>query len=146
VTSRPAALAARRGLSLIEVLVALVIFLMSFAAIGALIDFGSKRARAATMTTLGTRLALSKLAEVEAGLTPVNSPDSGTCEGEPDWTYDIEPGGQLALNTYPVTVRVSSTVDGRPFSVSLTQVIFDPAFQGKAAAIAKPTDASTGGP
>ena len=133
----------RAGLSLLEVLVALAIFLISLASIAGLVDFGAERAQAASMTTLGTRLAQAKLAEIEAGVSPPNSSESGTFEDEPDWTFAVEPGAALAANTYPVTVRVSREMGGRHYEVVLTQVIFDPAFQGKAAAITKPTDSST---
>ena len=129
----------RAGLSLLEVLVALAIFLMSLAAIAGLVDFGAERAQSAAMTTLGTRLAQSKLAEVEAGLTPPNSSESGTFEDEPDWTYALESGAALAANTYPVTVTVTRQMGGRRYEVALTQIVFDPAFQGTAAAVVKPT-------
>lgn len=132
----------RAGLSLLEVLVALAIFLISLAAVAGLVDFGAERAQAASMTTLGTRLAQAKLAEIEAGVSPPNSSESGTFEDEPDWTFAVEPGAALAANTYPVTVRVSREMGGRHYEVVLTQVIFDPAFQGKAAAITKPTDST----
>ena len=132
----------RAGLSLLEVLVALAIFLISLASIAGLVDFGAERAQAASMTTLGTRLAQAKLAEIEAGVSPPNSSESGTFEDEPDWTFAVEPGAALAANTYPVTVRVSREMGGRQYEVVLTQVIFDPAFQGKAAAITKPTDST----
>lgn len=125
---------------------ALAIFLISLAAIAGLVDFGSERAQAAAMTTLGTRLAQSKLAEVEAGVTPPTAAETGTFEDEPDWNYSVEPGAALAANTYPVTVRAYRDVGGRHYEVSLTQVIFDPAYIGKAAAVTKPTtDATTSG-
>ena len=133
----------RPGLSLLEVLVALAIFLIALAAIAGLVDFGAERAQAASMTTLGTRLAQAKLAEIEAGVSPPNSSESGTFEDEPDWTYTVEPGAALAANTYPVTVTVRREMGGRRYEVVLTQVVFDPAYQGKAAAITKPTDSTT---
>ena len=57
----------RRGMTLLEVLLALAIFLLSLGAILSLIDFGVERGRAAAMQSTGTRLASSKLAEAEAG-------------------------------------------------------------------------------
>ena len=132
----------RSGLSLLEVLVALAIFLISLAAIAGLVDFGAERAQAAAMTTLGTRLAQGKLAEVEAGLTPPGSSESGTFDDEPDWTYTLESGAALAANTYPVTVTVRRELGGRKYEVVLTQVVFDPAFMGNAAAVVKPAAAT----
>ncbi|MGL6073661.1 MAG: type IV pilus modification PilV family protein [Fimbriiglobus sp.] len=135
----------RPGLSLLEVLVAMTIFLISLAAIASLVDFGADRSMAASMTTLGTRLAQSKLAEIEAGAIPPNTSETGTFEDEPDWSYSLEPGTELAANTYPVTIRVSREVAGRKYEVVLTQIIFDPAQQGKAAAATKPEPSTTGG-
>jgi len=133
----------RSGLSILEVLVSMAIFLISLAAIASLVDVGSERAMAASMTNLGTRLAQSKLAEIEAGLTAPGSAESGTFEDEPDWTYSVEPGTALAANTYPVTVTVSRDFGGRKYEVVLTQVIFDAAFQGKGTAAVKPTAETT---
>jgi general secretion pathway protein I len=135
----------RAGLSLLEVLVAMTIFLIALGAIAGLVDFGAERSLAATMTTLGTRLAQGKLAEIEAGLTAPNSSEQGNFEDEPEWSYSLEPGAQLAPNTYPVTVRVSRELGGRKYEVVLTQIIFDPAMQGKANAATKPTTTTTGG-
>lgn len=122
----------------------MAIFLISLAAIASLVDVGSERAMAASMTNLGTRLAQSKLAEIEAGLTSPASAESGTFEDEPDWTYSVEPGTALAANTYPVTVRVTRETGGKKYEVVITQVIFDPAYMGKGTAATKPTAAASG--
>jgi general secretion pathway protein I len=135
----------RSGLSLLEVLVAMTIFLMSVVAIASLVDFGADRSMAASMTTLGTRLAQSKLAEIEAGLIAPNSSENGTFEDEPDWNYSLEPGAELAASTYPVTIRVWREAGGRTYEVTLTQIIFDPAQQGKAGPATKPTASDTTG-
>ena len=136
--------ARRAGLSLLEVLVSMAIFLIALGAIASLVDVGSERAMSASMTNLGTRLAQSKLAEIEAGLTSPSSAESGSFEDEPDWTYSVEPGAALAANTYPVTVRCTRELNGRKHEVVLTQVIFDPALQGKGAAATKPTATTAG--
>jgi Tfp pilus assembly protein PilV len=133
----------RQGLSILEVLVSMAIFLLSLVAIASLVDFGAERATAAAMTNLGTRLAQAKLAELEAGVVPPSTSETGTFEDEPEWTYALEPGAPLAANTIPVTIRVSREYGGRTYEVVLTQVIFDPAFQGKAMMATKP-NAETG--
>ena len=57
----------RSGLSLIEVILSLAIFMMSLAAIGQLVTMGSDRGLDARFTMRGTRLAESKMAEIEVG-------------------------------------------------------------------------------
>ena len=61
--------APRRGLTLIEVLLALVILVLSLGAISQLVGVGTDRANDARAQIHGTRLAQSKMAEVEAGIT-----------------------------------------------------------------------------
>ena len=129
----------RPGLSLLEVLVSLAIFLLSLVAIASLVDFGSERAMAAAMQTAGVRLAQSKLAEVEAGVISASTSDNGMFEDEPEWNYSVEPGSATIPNVYPVTVRVWREVAGRRYEVVLTQMIYDPAQMGKAAAATPPT-------
>jgi hypothetical protein len=140
-TRRPAR---RAGISLLEVLLSLAIFLLSLAAIAALVDFGSDRSTAAAMQSTGTRLAQSKLAEVEAGAVSVTSPSDGQFDLEPDWSWAVEPGPATVPNVYPVTVRVWREFGGRRYEVSLTQMIYDPAQMGPAVQ-AQPPQTTTSG-
>ena len=61
----------RPGLTLLEVLVALAIFLLSFAAISQLVTTAGHRALEARRKEEAARLARSKLAEVFAGAVPL---------------------------------------------------------------------------
>jgi general secretion pathway protein I len=127
----------RRGISLLEVLLAMAIFLMSLAAIGQLVDMGSNDALAATAQAAGTRLAQSKLAEVEAGAI------SGTCDTEPEWSWTIASEATEVTSVYAVTATLTRTVRGRAVTVTLTQMIMDPQAMGGAEEAQKPT-ATTG--
>jgi general secretion pathway protein I len=135
--------ARRPGLSLLEVLLALAIFLLALAAIGGLVNYGSERAMAASLQAAGTRLAQSKLAEVEAGVIPVSTGGTGTFDEEPDWNWSVEPGSTSVPNVYPVTVRVWRDVGGQHYEVVLTQMVFDPTQMGQATP-AQPPQTSTG--
>ncbi len=137
--------ARRPGLSLIEVLLALVIFLLSLVAIGGLVDFGSQRGEAAAMTAAGTRLAQAKMAEVEAGSVSVSTSSQGTFDYEPDWNWSVEPGSSTVPNVYPVTVRVWRDVSGRHYEISLTEMVFDPTQMGTAAAAQSQSSQTTTG-
>jgi hypothetical protein len=127
----------------LEVLLSLAIFLMSLAAIGALVDFGQSQSAYANMQTTGTRLAQSKLAEVEAGAVSPSSGGEGAFEDEPDWSWAVEPGQATVPNVYPVTVRVWRDYRGQRFEVALTQMVYDPAQMGNAAPATPPTTTTT---
>jgi general secretion pathway protein I len=133
----------RPGLSLLEVLLALAIFLMSLVAIGGLIDFGSDQGMAASMQAAGTRLAQSKLAEVEAGAIDVASGGSGTFDDEPEWNWSVESTPTPYPNTYDVTVRVWRETSRR-YEVTISQTVFDPAQMGNGSEAQPPTATSSG--
>lgn len=127
-------------MSLIEVLVALTILLMSMVAIGRLVDIGTDHGVAARMHVRGSRLAQAKLAEVEAGVVGVEG-GSGQFETDPDWSWTVEAEPQGPPGLYKVTVTVSKDDRGRPFEVTLAQMVFDPSRTGSAAQAEKPTEA-----
>ena len=117
----------RPGMTLLEVLLALAIFLLSLGAILSLIDFGAERGRAAAMQSTGTRLASSKLAEAEAGALDCKTATSGTFEEEPNWSYQLDSSSGEAAGLYLVTVTCKRTIGGREYKVTLAQYILDPA-------------------
>jgi len=124
---------ARPGLSLLEVLLALAILLLSMVAIGRLVDIGSDRSMDARLNTRGARLAQAKLAEVEAGVIPLDSTASGSFDDDPGWTWTVEPTAQGAPNLYAVTVKVTREQSGKTYEATLTQLLYDPAKIGSAA-------------
>jgi hypothetical protein len=137
----------RRGLSLIEVILSLTILILAIVAINRLVDIGTDRANEARLYTRGTRLAQSKMAEVEAGLASVSSETDGQFDGEDAaWAFKVIPAPAGPPNLYTVTVRVSRDVQGRQFEIVLTQMIFDPTLMGSAAQAEQPatTDGTTG--
>lgn len=138
----------RRGLSLIEVLLAMTIFLLSLVAISSLVDMGSTREYEARLQTRGARLALSKLADFESGIESLESAATeGTFESSDDagwsWTAEVNPQGPPYL--YLVSITVTRDVKGVPFSLTLSQMIFDPAYLGTAGEAARPDASGTGG-
>ncbi len=130
---------ARPGLTLIEVILALAIMLLSLVAISQLVGIGSDRASEAQYQTRGTRLAQAKMAEVEAGAVPVSTGGSGSFEEDPGWSWTVETEPQGAPNLYVVTVKATRDFNGKPFEVSLTQWVFDPLASGTPAQAQKPT-------
>lgn len=134
----------REGLSLLEVLLAMAIFLFSMVAIAGLVDFGSTRGQQAAMQNAGTRLAKSKLAEVEAGVLDVTLNESGTFETEPEWTWTVDSQQTSIPNVYLVTVRVSRDFYGQPYEVTLQQYIFDSTLMGSGVPAQPPSTTGSG--
>jgi type II secretion system protein I len=120
---------ARPGLSLLEVLVALAIFLMSFIAIGRLVTFSTDHALDVQMQSQATQMAQSKLNEVIIGSLPLSS-QSGTIDQDTawNWSVDAEQGDLAALWT--VKVRVWRQVDDHEVESTLTQMVLDPTYRG----------------
>ena len=144
-TRRPAP---RSGMSLIEVLLALAILVLSLVAIGRLVDIGTDRGNEARAYTRGTRLAQAKMAEAEAGMVSLASESDGQFDGDDQvWKFKVTPEPAGPPNLYTVTVRVTRDIQGRPVEVVLAQMIFDPAVTGSAAQAERPatTDGTTGG-
>ena len=129
----------RPGISLLEVLLAMAIFLLALVAIGQLVDMGTDSALDANAQSTATRLAQSKLAEAEAGAIALTGPASGTFDAEPEWSFEAVPTATDATNVYLVTVTVSRQFRNRTFSVSLSQMVLDPQAMGGASEAQKPT-------
>lgn len=143
--ARQTGLAHRPGITLIEVLLGLAIFLMAIVPIGKLVDMGTDHAVETSLQSEGTRLAQSKLAEVEAGVVPVATGGSGTFEDETEWSWTVTSTPASTPNLYSVAVTVSHDYRGRALTVSLSQMVVDPMVMGTGAPIAKPEEESTGG-
>jgi general secretion pathway protein I len=137
---RGASCSARRGVSLIEVLLATAIFLLSIAAIGVLVGVGSDNALDATRTNLCSQLAREKMAELEAGIgdVTISSGGSGTFADRPNYNWEVVSVPASVPNAYDVTVRVWIEL-GRPTEVSLSQILLDPALMNNAAPLTAPT-------
>ena len=121
----------RSGMSLLEVLVALAIFLFSLVAIGQLIDTGARAAIEIDYRSHGAMLAQSKLAEVTAGAVALNSQGNVAFEEDPDWSWSLEAEADSTPGLYKVRVTVSreDKTIGKT-EVSLSQYVLDPKKRG----------------
>ena len=121
----------RRGLSLLEVLVALAIFLMSLVALGQLITLGSDMARDVQWMSRALMLAQSRMAELNVGSLPLTSVSETPCDEDTDfnWSVDAQTGATQGL--YEVTVTISrQRPDGSKFETKLNQFVLDPTIRG----------------
>lgn len=134
----------RRGLSLLEVIVAMAILVIALVAISRLVDIGSQRGLEARAHSRGVQLAQAKMAEVEAGVVPLDGEATGQFENDDFvWTYTVSSTMTGPPNLYNVTVRVTRDLSGRPFEVSLSQLVFDPTMMGSTAQAETPAAATT---
>jgi type II secretory pathway pseudopilin PulG len=130
--------------TLVEVLLALAILLLSLAAIGQLVDMGSDRGVEARFHVRGTRLAQAKLAECEAGVVDVKAGGKGTFDPDDDaWSWVVDSQPDTATNLYRVNVTVSRDNRGKKFEITLSQMVYDPSMMGSAAQAEQPTQTDT---
>ena len=126
--SQPEADSRRPGMTLLEVILAMSIFLSSLVALSRLFNLATDNAMSIQGHSRAARLAESKLAEYVSGVYSVdNGGSSGTFDTEPDWQYTVtaQPDG-TAQNLYAVSV----TVTKGNISTTLTQYVFDPNMRG----------------
>src|SRR4051812_25101061 len=98
----------RPGLSLLEILAATAIFLISIVAIGELMDASTDQALDVQQRSRATRLCQSKLHEFAAGIEQLNGSSSGSFDEDPDfsWSAEIQPDTS-ASNLYRVKLTVT---------------------------------------
>ncbi len=123
---------ARAGLTLLEVLVAMAIFLVALAGISQLVQLGADRAVETQYHAEALQRAQSKLNEVIAGSEPLSAqtdvPFSEDRSGE--WRWSVEPTQEDSTSKL---WRVKVTAY-RPFregkvSVTLEQMVLDPSLR-----------------
>jgi hypothetical protein len=118
-----------------EVLVALSIFLLSFAVLSQLITLASERAHDVEMRTRAAQLCQSKMNEVTSGLVALSSVESTPFDdpdGDWQWSLDAEQSSSVP-GLWTVTVRVSRTSpDGPQAETELWGMLLDPSQRGNA--------------
>jgi prepilin-type N-terminal cleavage/methylation domain-containing protein len=124
---------ARRGLSLLEVLVALAIFLFSLIVVGRLVVMGADTALDVQYQSQAAQLCQSKMAEVMAGVVPLNPQNEVPFDEDPEWTWTLDCEQNNIAGLWNVTVKVSH-LRGPGFKneCSLNQMMLDPSIRGSA--------------
>lgn len=123
--------APRAGLSLMEVLVSLAIFLMALTALTFLVNNSSNLAGDARARARAAQLARSKINEMAAGALPLESQPDGSFEDEPlyRWSADVGEGATTGLLNVSVTVTYKPD-DPYPLKVTMSRIILDPKYTG----------------
>ena len=135
----------RSGLSLLEVLLSLAIFLLSLVALGQLVAFGSDRARDVQYLSIASVKAQSKLNDVIAGAVSMTGVGDSAFDDDPDWSWSMTADADNPPSLFRVTVTVSrQRPDGSRFEFKLNQLVLDPTLRGNTDGSATGTDDGTG--
>ena len=119
----------RRGLSLLEVTLALAILGASIAVIVEMVGMGTRSALEARDLTTAQLYAESKMAEISAQIEPMQSVSLTPLDEEQEWVYSVEavPAETQGLQIVTVTVQKNvETTSRAPLSYTLTRWILDP--------------------
>jgi Tfp pilus assembly protein PilV len=141
----------RPGLTLLEVIVSMVIFLMSVIAISQLILMGSERADDVRLQTRTSLRCQSKLAEYTVGIETLSAVGGGYAPFQDDFDKDLQWKAEATQEYEGLwTVKISVKADlktGRTVESTLTQMILDPTIRGTTFDVPAPlpTPSSSGG-
>jgi Tfp pilus assembly protein PilV len=119
----------RRGLSLLEVTLALAILGASIAVIVEMVGMGTRSALQARDLTAAQLYAESKMAEIAAQAEPMQSIGQTPLDVEQEWLYSVEAVPAQTQGLMIVTVTVEKNVESTsraPLSYTLTRWILDP--------------------
>lgn len=116
----------RRGLSLIEVLLAIALLGTSMAMIYQLIGIGYRSAMETQLYTDAAVLVDSKMAEVASGVLGLENVSQMPIEESPDWMYSVQIGESDQPGLLVVTVTVERSDDANPVQISVVRFMADP--------------------
>jgi type II secretion system protein I len=137
----------RHGISLLEVLVALAIFVMSIVALGQIIQLAANEAMDIEMQARAVQLCKSKLDEVAAGAVELQSQEDAPFDEDPDWVWSLDCEQKSNINgLWQVRVTVRRASPGRSkVEYSLSQLVFDPSQRGSNLDAAQSSSSSSSG-
>ncbi|WP_339731142.1 type II secretion system minor pseudopilin GspI [uncultured Gimesia sp.] len=129
-TNSPQTIGNRSGLTLLEVLISLSIFLAALTALSQLIGIGSRAAVQSQLRTQAIIKCQSKLAEVLAGVQPMESVSQAGFEESDEnwkWSLNVEPGDYTNLLKLTVLVQYAGNSETVSTSYQLIRQVRDPA-------------------
>ena len=127
---------ARRGFSLLEVLISLAIFMTAFVALSQLSHNGMRSAVEARLTTKAILRAESKMAEIVAAVEPLEDVADQPFQDDESWTWSMQTaaGPHADIQNVTVTVNYEGTSQQASTSFSMSRLIRDPIVYEMAAA------------
>ena len=96
----------RSGMTLLEVVIALALFLAAMSAIAEILRMGSDSSVKAQLQAEAALLGESKLNEVVAGIIPLTSVQSQAFEDSPKWTWTLSVEDDTTLSLKHVLLKV----------------------------------------
>lgn len=138
----------RSGFSLLELILALAILALAVAAISQLVRLGLAHARYARELTKAELYCESTLAELAAGVIPLEGATGVPIAQDPEWLYSVavEPAEVNGLLVVTVTVYQAEPDPIRPIEFTLVRWMADPAlFSHSTAGISSPGAPGRGG-
>lgn len=126
----------KRGLSLLEVILSIAILGAAMVVITQLFNLGYRSARQATLRNEASILCDAKMAELAAGVIPLQSSGESIVDEAPDWRYSVSiaDGAQPGLLVGTVTVtRID--MNRQPLSMSVVRFLPDPDYEPDAGAL-----------
>ena len=123
---------ARRGFSLIEVIVAMFIFLMALVGVGKLVEIGSDLAIEADLQSEGASRCQSKMAEVVFGAVALQAQSDAPLDEDPNWTWSMSADQDSSVNgLWKVSITFTrKRSDGDPISCTIEEFVVDPSIRG----------------
>ena len=126
----------QRGLSLLEVILAIAILGGALVVINELLRLGYRSAAEARDRSEAQILCDAKMAELAAGVMPLDSVDGVPIPENQDWLYSVEvqPSAQVGLLGVRVTVQQSPAAAAQPIGFSVVRLLPDPDYEPPTAA------------
>ena len=134
----------RRGVTLLEVIFAMVIFLGAFVALNQLVTVATDNAYVVQQQGQALLLCEAKLAEVCSGIAALESNETYSTFSSQDWTnldetwqwkMTANQDGEIA-GLYNVQVWVQRDMGSKKLEVTLSQMVLDPTMRGSTADVA----------
>lgn len=118
----------RCGMTLLEVVLALALFLAAMSAIAEILRMGSDSSVKAQLQAEAALLGESKLNEVLAGIVPMTPVQSQAFESSPKWTWtlSVEDDTTLSLKHLVLTVQHLNSADKPDHEVKFARWVRDP--------------------
>ena len=127
----------RKALSLLEVVLALAIFLFSLVGIGQLVNLGTERGEDVRLQLQAIQLCQTKLAELDVGVIPLVPQTNVAYLDDPNWHWSVACRRNLLGGLWDAHVTIARLdAKGVRTEWSLSQMVLDPALRGERSGLA----------
>jgi prepilin-type N-terminal cleavage/methylation domain-containing protein len=141
--------APRPGFSLLEVLLAMAIFLIALIGIGELLNISSQQAFEISLVNKAGQLLEDRMSAVVSGSVPITGQSETSFDQDPEWVWSMDSQADNTPNLYRVTVKVRWQGAGESDTWTLSRYVIDPAQIGtieSPSSSSSSTSSTSGGP